>query len=297
MGKEWMEFLREEDGVGVIELVLLLVVALLVGGAAAMFAGRMGVNSNYTLTKEEYENWQYMQSTYGKTDMLKKMMESSYYVPVDGSKLIESSYYGLIEGLGDPYSEYVSKEEYEDYFSSMIGEYSGVGMSFYNNPDGVLEVVQVFRNSPAKEAGMQPGDIILKVDGKEYSGSQSSVTVIRAISLGEVDFMDLAAVVWKEIRSSVMCGIALACACFGKIMLIDRLLLHNTDVTVLVALVVCFTMVLTVMVAEMIGCTLPIIAKRLGFDPAVMASPFITTIVDAVSLLLYFGIASALLFR
>ena len=155
-------------------LVLLLVVALLVGGAAAMFAGRMGVNSNYTLTKEEYENWQYMQSTYGKTDMLKKMMESSYYVPVDGSKLIESSYYGLIEGLGDPYSEYVSKEEYEDYFSSMIGEYSGVGMSFYNNPDGVLEVVQVFRNSPAKEAGMQPGDIILKVDGKEYSGSQSS---------------------------------------------------------------------------------------------------------------------------
>ena len=67
-------------------LVLLLVVALLVGGAAAMFAGRMGVNSNYTLTKEEYENWQYMQSTYGKTDMLKKMMESSYYVPVDADK-------------------------------------------------------------------------------------------------------------------------------------------------------------------------------------------------------------------
>ena len=138
--------------------------------------------------------------------------------------------------------------------------------------------------------------IPMLMDTGGNSGSQSSVTVIRAISLGEIDFMDLAAVVWKEIRSSVMCGIALACACFGKIMLIDRLLLHNTDVTVLVALVVCFTMVLTVMVAEMIGCTLPIIAKRLGFDPAVMASPFITTIVDAVSLLLYFGIASILLF-
>lgn len=94
-----------------------------------------------------------------------------------------------------------------------------------------------------------------------------------------------------------MCGIALAGACFGKIMLIDRLILHNPDVTVTVALVVCLTMVLTVMVAEMIGCTLPIIAKKLGFDPAVMASPFITTIVDAVSLLLYFGIASMLLFR
>ena len=139
--------------------------------------------------------------------------------------------------------------------------------------------------------------IPMLMDTGGNSGSQSSVTVIRAISLGEVDFMDLAAVVWKEIRSSVMCGIALACACFGKIMLIDRLLLHNSDVTVMVALVVCFTMVLTVMVAEMIGCTLPIIAKRLGFDPAVMASPFITTIVDAVSLLLYFGIASVLLFR
>ena len=138
--------------------------------------------------------------------------------------------------------------------------------------------------------------IPMLMDTGGNSGSQSSVTVIRAISLGEIDFLDLAAVVWKEIRSSVMCGIALACACFGKIMLIDRLLLHNTDVTVMVALVVCFTMVLTVMVAEMIGCTLPIIAKRLGFDPAVMASPFITTIVDALSLLVYFGIATALLF-
>ena len=139
--------------------------------------------------------------------------------------------------------------------------------------------------------------IPMLMDTGGNSGSQSSVTVIRAISLGEVDFRDMAAVVWKEIRSSVMCGIALAGACFGKIMLIDRLILHNPDVTVTVALVVCLTMVLTVMVAEMIGCTLPIIAKKLGFDPAVMASPFITTIVDAVSLLLYFGIASMLLFR
>ncbi|MBR5730363.1 MAG: PDZ domain-containing protein, partial [Firmicutes bacterium] len=155
-------------------LVLLLVVALLVGGAAAVFAGRLGVSNTYTLTGDEYENWQYLQDTYGKLDRLKKMMETGYYVPVDSDKLIEGSYYGLIEGLDDPYSEYVSKEEYEDYLSSMLGEYSGVGMSFYNNPDGVLEVVQVFRNSPAKAAGMQPGDILLKVDGVEYSGSQSS---------------------------------------------------------------------------------------------------------------------------
>lgn len=139
--------------------------------------------------------------------------------------------------------------------------------------------------------------IPMLMDTGGNSGSQSSVMVIRAISLGEIDFKDLTGVIWKEIRSSVMCGTALAAACFCKIMLIDRMMLHNTDVTVMVALVVCFTMVLTVMVAELIGCTLPIIAKRMGFDPAVMASPFITTIVDAVSLLLYFGIASALLFR
>ncbi len=139
--------------------------------------------------------------------------------------------------------------------------------------------------------------IPMLMDTGGNSGSQSSVTVIRALSLREIDFKDMASVVWKEIRSSVLCGTALACACFGKIMLIDRLLLHNPDVTVLVALVVCCTMVLTVMVAELIGCTLPIIAKRMGFDPAVMASPFITTIVDAVSLLLYFGIANLLLFR
>ena len=127
------------------------------------------------------------------------------------------------------------------------------------------------------------------------SGSQSSVTVIRALSLGEVEPSDLPAIVWKEIRTAVLCGVVLATACFAKIMLIDRLLLGNTDITWLVALVVCVTMASTVLVAKLIGCTLPIIAKRLGFDPAVMASPFITTIVDALSLLVYFGIASWLL--
>ena len=100
---------------------------------------------------------------------------------------------------------------------------------------------------------------------------------------------------WKEIRTAVLCGVTLAAACFLKIMLVDRLLLGNTDVTWLVAFVVCVTLALTVLVAKVIGCSLPLLAKKLGFDPAVMASPFITTIVDALSLLVYFGIASALL--
>ena len=127
------------------------------------------------------------------------------------------------------------------------------------------------------------------------SGSQASVTVIRALSLGELEFSDLPRVVWKEIRTAVLCGVALAGACFLKMMLIDRLLLGNSEVTVLVAAVVCVTMALTVLAAKVIGAILPMVAKRLGMDPAVMASPFITTIVDALSLLVYFGVASVLL--
>ena len=138
--------------------------------------------------------------------------------------------------------------------------------------------------------------IPMLMDTGGNSGSQSSVTVIRSISLGELEFSDLAAVIWKEIQTAVLCGISLAAACFLKILLVDRLLLGNTEVTLLVAFVVCCTMAVTVLVAKIIGCTLPMLAKKLGFDPAVMASPFITTIVDALSLLVYFGIARALLF-
>ncbi len=127
------------------------------------------------------------------------------------------------------------------------------------------------------------------------SGSQSSVTIIRSLSLGEVEFSDLWRVVWKEIRVSVLCGLALAVACFIKLMLIDRMLLANPEVTVAVALVVCSTMALTVLAAKVVGAILPLFAKKLGLDPAVMASPFITTIVDALSLLVYFGVANSML--
>ncbi|MBO6014278.1 MAG: magnesium transporter [Oscillospiraceae bacterium] len=138
--------------------------------------------------------------------------------------------------------------------------------------------------------------IPMLMDTGGNSGSQSSVTIIRALSLGELEFSDLPQVIWKEIRTAVLCGVALAGACFAKVMLVDRLLFGNTDVTLPVAAVVCATMALTIFVAKCVGCTLPMLAKKLGFDPAVMASPFITTIVDALSLLIYFGIASAVLF-
>ncbi len=138
--------------------------------------------------------------------------------------------------------------------------------------------------------------IPMLMDTGGNSGSQSSVTVIRALSLGELELADLPKVVWKEIQTAVLCGVALATLCFLKIMLFDRMLLGNTDITALTAFVVCATMAVTILIAKMVGCTLPMLAKSIGFDPAVMASPFITTIVDALSLLVYFGIASALLF-
>ena len=138
--------------------------------------------------------------------------------------------------------------------------------------------------------------IPMLMDTGGNSGSQASVTIIRALSLGELEFSDTPKVIWKEIRTAVLCGVALATLCFCKIMVVDRILLGNTDITTLTAFVVCFTMALTVLIAKMVGCTLPLAAKKVGFDPAVMASPFITTIVDALSLLVYFRIASVLLF-
>ena len=127
------------------------------------------------------------------------------------------------------------------------------------------------------------------------SGSQSSVTVIRALSLNELRFADLPRVLWKEIRTAVLCGAALALVCFAKIWLVDRLLFGNPDITLMVDLVVCLALCVTVIVAKVVGCLLPIGAKAIHLDPAVMASPFISTIVDALSLLVYFLFAKSLL--
>ena len=137
--------------------------------------------------------------------------------------------------------------------------------------------------------------IPMLMDTGGNSGSQASVTIIRGLSLGEIGVKDVFKVMWKEFRVSILCGISLAAAAFLKVILIDGLLMGNSDVSVTVALVVALTLWLTVICAKLIGCSLPVVAKKLGFDPAVMASPFITTIVDAVSLLVYFGFAKMFL--
>ena len=127
------------------------------------------------------------------------------------------------------------------------------------------------------------------------SGSQASVTIIRSLSLNELQLRDLFTVLWKELRTAVMCGVCLAVVCFGKIWLVDHLLMSNEEITLMVDAVVCLALCVTVIIAKLVGGSLPLIAKALGADPAVMASPFITTIVDAVSLLVYFLFAQMLL--
>ena len=127
------------------------------------------------------------------------------------------------------------------------------------------------------------------------SGAQSSVTVIRALSLDELQLRDIGKVLWKELRTSVLCGVALAVVCFVKILLVDRLLMGNEEITVAINAVVCLTLAVTVIIAKLVGCVLPLGAKALRLDPAVMASPFISTIVDALSLLVYFLFANAIL--
>ncbi len=130
--------------------------------------------------------------------------------------------------------------------------------------------------------------IPMLMDTGGNSGGQSSTSVVRAMSLGEIEYRDFFRVLWKESRVALLCGVTLAAANFVKVLIVDRL-------AVPVALVVCLTLVFTVFVAKVVGCILPIGAKRIGLDPAVMASPIITTIVDAFSLLIYMNIATMIL--
>ena len=132
------------------------------------------------------------------------------------------------------------------------------------------------------------------------AGGQTSVTIIRGLALEEIKLGDIFRVLFKELRVSLLCGITLAIATFAKMILIDWLILRNiaTDNfgnAAMICFVVSLTLLVTIIVSKLVGCVLPVLAKRIGFDPAVMASPFITTIVDVLSLLIYFGIAFAIL--
>ena len=127
------------------------------------------------------------------------------------------------------------------------------------------------------------------------SGGQSSVTVTRSISLAEVEFSDIFSVIWKELRVGVLCSLTLGVATFLKVMLIDGMLLGNSSVNLTVSLTVALSLALTIILAKVIGATLPLLAKKVGLDPAVMASPLITTLVDAISLIVYLFVAQSVL--
>ena len=130
--------------------------------------------------------------------------------------------------------------------------------------------------------------IPMLMDTGGNAGGQASVSIIRALSLKEIEFADIFKIIWKEIRVAVLCGLTLSAANFLKLIFFDKL-------AITVALVICLTLMIVVSIAKLVGCCLPMLASRLGFDPAVMASPFITTIVDALSLLVYFNIATNML--
>lgn len=149
------------------------------------------------------------------------------------------------------------------------------------------KIIQAYESALAAQVALT-AFIPMLMDTGGNAGSQASVTIIRGLSLGEIRMSDLLKIIWKEIRVAILCGLTLSVANFAKMMLLDQVGLS-------VSLVVCLTLVVTVTIAKITGCTLPIVAKRIGFDPAVMASPFITTIVDALSLIVYFNFASILL--
>ena len=149
------------------------------------------------------------------------------------------------------------------------------------------KIIQAYESALAAQVVLT-AFIPMLMDTGGNAGSQTSVTIIRGLSLGEIRMSDLFKIIWKETRVAILCGLTLSLANFSKMMLLDRVGLS-------VSLVVCLTLVVTVTIAKITGCVLPIAAKRIGFDPAVMASPFITTIVDALSLIVYFNFASMLL--
>ena len=159
-------------------------------------------------------------------------------------------------------------------FLMVSATFTGMIITRYENALGAYIVLTAF--------------IPMLMDTSGNAGSQASVTIIRALSLDDIEFKDFFSVVWKEIRVALLTGLTLAAANFVKLQVVDR-------VSASVAFVVCGTLVVTVLFAKMIGSMLPMVSKKVGLDPVVMASPFITTIVDAVALLVYFNFATAIL--
>ena len=155
-------------------------------------------------------------------------------------------------------------------------------------------ILTTFEDMLAVQAGLVAFIPMLMGTGGN-SGAQSSTAVIRSLSLGDTEPKDVLRVMWKEWRVALLCGLTLAVVNFGKMLLLDGMILHNDSVTVLVAATVSLSIVFIVMFAKVVGSTLPILAEKIGVDPAVMANPLISTVTDAVSLLIYIYVAKLIL--
>ena len=151
-----------------------MVFALLLGAAGVIMLSKLGVADAVLVKRSEYEEAQSYVKTYSKLENIRQLLSSSYYEEVDDSVLLDGAYRGMVSSMGDVYSEYYDPKEADDVLSSLRGEYSGVGMTFYGNDDDLLEVVKVFRGSPAEKAGLKAGDFILEVDGTSFSGTEST---------------------------------------------------------------------------------------------------------------------------
>ena len=155
-------------------------------------------------------------------------------------------------------------------------------------------ILTSFEERLAVVAGLIPFIPMLMGTGGN-SGAQSATAVIRSLSLGDTEPSDALRVLWKEWRTAALCGLTLAAVNFFKMLLVDGMLLHNDNITVAVAATVSLSIVFIVMFAKLVGSLLPIGAEKIGLDPAVMANPLISTLTDAVSLLIYIYIAKLIL--
>ena len=173
-------------------LIILIVLALICGvtipvtlsafdifDVSSLFAGRQQSEATYTMGKAEFDKYQELLKKYGKLDMLRSYITDNYYTDVDQSELETWTYKGLFYGLDDPYSGYLTPSEYEQVMISTTGEYSGVGITITANDNGYIEVVSPTDDTPAYRAGIKSGDLIVKVDGVEYAGSELDIAAAK----------------------------------------------------------------------------------------------------------------------
>lgn len=156
-------------------------------------------------------------------------------------------------------------------------------------------ILNTYEASLAAISTMLIACVPMLMDTGGNAGGQASVTVIRSLALGDIEFKDIFKVLWKEIRVSILLAISLGVVCFGKLMLVDNIIFGFKEYTAIRSLVVSFSLALTIVMAKIVGCMLPLFAKKVHLDPAVVASPFITTIVDALSLMLFCTISISIL--